>query len=394
MNDYLWEPSEHAAGEDCSAANVQQLEQSLAQFRSPRLDSVAAADALANRVAHSHWTSPFRLVFARTQTQLAVLAAAAVVALAFYFGWSVALPSSSTWNVSRISGSPRVGAIEISDRAQLHTGQSLVTDSTSRARIEVEDLGEISVSEDSRVRLLSAGPARGTLGLEQGTIHAMIWAPPQHFTVSTPGAEAVDLGCSYTLHVSPDGAGWIRVSTGWVAFTDPQAAGRESFIPVGAMCLIHSSARANPVNATNSRQSATNSPAQIGTPFYEDASETFRQSLEQFDFSDSLSAASLLDANTGSRSQALRLVLDEARQRDAITLWHLLARTDSAQRAEVYDRLAALVPPPSGIVRKTLLSSDPALAAQRREMRDLWWNALGLRDTGWWRYWERSSPPR
>ena len=393
-HDYLWDPSGETAPGDRLAADVRQLEQSLAAFRTRAANADQAADAFAEHLSRRRWTDLLRFSFAQTQTQLAFAAIAAVLLLGFYFAWSPSGSSGAAWNVSRISGSPRLGSAALSDRARLHLGQALTTDSSSQARIEVEDLGEISVAEDSRVRLLASGSASGTLGLDQGTIHAMIWAPPRRFTVRTPGAEAVDLGCSYTLHVSPEGAGWLRVSTGWVAFTDPSASGRESFIPVGAMCLLRpgKSAGANP--AANQSPAIAATRSQIGTPFYEDSSATFRQSLEQFDFGDTSATPSPTNAAEKSRALALRLLLDEARQRDAITLWHLLSRSEGADRAAVYDRLATLVPPPGGIVRNTLLSSDPALADKRREMRDLWWNALGLRDTEWWRFWERPSPPR
>ena len=393
-HDYLWDPSAKPEPGDRLAAEVQRLEHTLAPFRARAANANQSADALAEQLFRRRWNAFLRFFFAQTQTKLACAAIAALLLFGVYFAWNPAGSSGTAWNVSRISGSPRLGSVALSNRAQLHLGQSLVTDSSSQARIEVADLGEISVAEDSRVRLLASGSASGTLGLDQGTIHAMIWAPPRRFTVRTLGAEAVDLGCSYTLHVSPEGAGWLRVSTGWVAFTDPSASGRESFIPVGAMCLLRPGKSAN-INASAGQAPAiAAASSQIGTPFYEDSSATFRQSLEQFDFG----AVSPTPASTNvaekSRALALRLLLDEARQRDAITLWHLLSRTDSADRAAVYDRLAALVPPPSGIVRDTLLSSDPALANQRREMRDLWWNALGLRDTEWWRYWERPAPPR
>lgn len=393
-HDYLWDPSGQPAPGDRLAAEVQQLEHTLASFRTRAANGNLAADAFAEQLSRRRWTDFLRFSFAQTQTKLAVAAIAALLLFGVYFAWNPAGTSGAAWNVSRISGSPRLGSATISDRARFHLGQALITDSSSRARIEVEDLGEISVAEDSRVRLLASGSASGTLGLDHGTIHAMIWAPPRRFTVRTPGAEAVDLGCSYTLHVSPEGAGWLRVSTGWVAFTDPSASGRESFIPVGAMCLLRPGKSANTNASAGEAPATTAAPSQIGTPFYEDSSATFRQSLEQFDFGAASAAVSSTDAAEKARALSLRLLLDEARQRDAITLWHLLSRTDAANRAAVYDRLAALVPPPSGIVRDTLVSSDPALADQRREMRDLWWNALGLRDTEWWRYWERPAPPR
>ena len=77
----------------------------------------------------------------------------------------------------------------------------------------------------------------------------------------------------------------------------------------------------------------------------------------------------------------LETVLDEARKRDALTLWHLLARTDASQRVLVYTRLARFVPPPSGVTEEGILRLDSG-------MMDRWWNELGFDDIAVWRRWE------
>jgi hypothetical protein len=85
-------------------------------------------------------------------------------------------------------------------------------------------------------------------------------------------------------------------------------------------------------------------------------------------------------------AEALDTVLSEARPSDGLTLWHLLSRTENNERAEVYARFAALVPPPPGVTRDGILVLDP-------QMLDLYWNALDLGDISLWRYWEQSSDP-
>jgi hypothetical protein len=55
---------------------------------------------------------------------------------------------------------------------------------------------------------------------------------------------------------------------------------------------------------------------------------------------------------------ALARVLPLARPDDAISLWHLLARTTGADRVAVYDRLIALVPLPDGVTREAVLRLD------------------------------------
>ena len=209
---------------------------------------------------------------------------------------------------------------------------------------------EVDVS--TRLRLVEARDSRGQLALDRGTIRAAIWAPPGQFIVDTPSAVAVDLGCAYTLTVDDSGAGLVRTTLGWVGF---RLDGRESFIPAGAVC-------------------ATRPGIGPGTPYFDDASEPFRLALAKLDFD-----------REGPELQEtqLRLVLSEARPRDVLTLWHLLTRLGRRDRAWVYDRLAALVAPPTGVTRDGVLGGD-------RQMLDLWWNRLGLGDTSLWRTFERS----
>jgi FecR-like protein len=292
-------------------------------------------------------------------------AAVAVVLLALIVGGIVSFyptrisPSGPGWEVARLAGTPQIGTRFITagqSTTKLRVGQTLETDGTSRASISQTDLGEIKVEPNSRVRLLQTDDHHKRIQLDIGTIRAMIWAPAGEFVVDTPSAVAVDLGCAYTLQVAADGSGTIRTTLGWVGF---HLNGRESFIPAGAMC-------------------PTRPKVGPGTPYFEDASQSFRAALGDLDFA----AQSSED-----RAASLEIILTQARARDGLTLWHLLSRTEGAERAAVYDRFAALVPPPPGVTRDGILRLD-------QSMLDLWWNALNLGDIYLWRYWEQSSSPR
>ena len=136
-----------------------------------------------------------------------------------------------------------------------------MTDDGSRAKMEVGDIGEVTVDE----RRVSASSRRATghhrLALERGTLHAAITAPPGQFVVNTPSATATDLGCIYSLHVDEDGSGMLSVEVGWVAFEER---GRESFVPAGA----------------SSRTDRINGP---GTPRYDDTDREFREAIDDID---------------------------------------------------------------------------------------------------------------
>ena len=349
-NDYLWDGSGEPDPE------LQRIEKSLAQFRyRGEMPDFPVANFLPSKPSHfafftSGWTPRFA---AATLLLLALTASGLLLRLA-----PVELSNTQVWDVARLSGAPRVGNFSLasdSSKAQLRVGQLMVTDNSSRASLNVAAVGEIYVDPDSRVRLVESGSNRSRLALELGTIHAAIWASPGEFVVDTPSASAVDLGCAYTLHVNEDGSGMLRTTLGWVGF---HSDGHDSFIPAGAM--------------------STTRPVQgPGTPYFEDASGQLRSALHAFDF-ESLSAAD--------RQQALRVILAQARRRDAFTLWHLLFRVNDEERPLLYDRLASLVPPPAGVTREgTLALNSP--------MMDAWWNAFDLGDISVWRFWEQKQAP-
>ena len=113
-----------------------------------------------------------------------------------------------------------------------------------------------------------------------------------------------------------------------------------------------------------------------GTPFFEDASPALQASLARFDTE---------PANDEARAAALEEVLQQARERDGLTLWHLLARTNAAERNHVFDRMAKLIPPPREVTREGILRGE-------RAMLDAWWEKLELGSPSWWRLWKAPLP--
>jgi hypothetical protein len=215
--------------------------------------------------------------------------------------------------------------------------------------LNLNDVGEVEVEPNTRLSVLAIRPDEQRLALDHGTIHALIWAPPGRFIVNTPSAQTVDLGCQYTLKVDADGVGLVEVSVGWVAFENE---GRESFIPADAACI-------------------TRPGKGPGIPYYQDASSELIDALHRF------------DANAD--QSAIAVIIEKARTRDAISLWHLLRRVQPDDRGRAYDRLAQFVTMPASVTREGVLEADP-------KMIDTLWNTLDLGDTSWWRMWKSRGP--
>ncbi len=201
-DDYLWDGSGEPDPE------IQKLETALGRFRhnqpAPAFDQLAQIPQVKVRK---------RFFNLRFSFQLAAVAATLVIAATVFYFLRRPMPggeSGPAWDVARLAGAPKIGWKVIgadAGVAKLSVGQTLVTDSSSRASITLEETGRVEVDAGSRLRLVANGPGRKRLSLERGTIHATIWAPPGEFVVDTPSAVAVDLGCVYTLHVDDSGAG-------------------------------------------------------------------------------------------------------------------------------------------------------------------------------------------
>lgn len=229
----------------------------------------------------------------------------------------------STWRVAAAASAPaRV----------IRAGETLTTAATAPAVLDVGTIGRVEVAGGTRVRLLAARTTEHRLALDRGSISARISAPPRLFIVETPSGTAVDLGCAYTLDVDSAGNSAIHVSLGWVSFEDR---GRTSLIPAG-------------MSATARRGTG------IGTPVMDDAAAAFRAAVAAYD---------------GGDDSALGGILEAARPRDAVTLWHLVQRTRGEARARTFARLAGLVPPPEGLGAASPAIDDP-------RMMELWWVKL------------------
>lgn len=320
-DDYLWD------GSGTPDPEVERLENLLTRFRydqrAPKFPAVVTFPT----------GSPLR----RFAWPLSVAAAALI---AFVMLWTWFLFPRGSWTIAEVDGSPTISDQIAKQRERWQVGQKLETDSSSRVQFTVRGLGLIDVDPDSRLTLLHATASQQQIRLDRGTIRAQIVAPPYVFLVRTPTAYAMDMGCAYTLHVNDDGSGVLRVTIGWV---DLQHDGVQALVPAGA--------------AAESRPGIG-----PGAPYFQDASQQFRDALELVNFD---------RAEPQARSAALATLLEEARPRDAFTLLNLFRRVDAADRGRLYDRLAALVPPPPGATREGAVDGD------WRKLEP-WWDSLGI----------------
>lgn len=266
--------------------------------------------------------------FEMGRPRLLALAAIAIVAIGGVVFWSI--NRIAPYDVVRVDDSYDVDRVSV--------GEWIETGAATRARIRIGDIGTVDIAPNTRMQLLAARPTEHRLNLARGSISAQILAPPRLFFVETASSTIVDLGCAYTMEVDEAGSGRLRVTSGWASLEWGKL---ESLVPAGASC-------------------PTRPEVGPGTPAFDDASERLRQALLEFDYS-------------GAGSRAVDVVLSESRQRDTLTLWHLLSRVGPDDRPRIFDRMVELTPLPNGVTREKALSLDPAtLKLWREELAWTW----------------------
>lgn len=255
----------------------------------------------------------------------------AVVLVAVLLAW-LKPSSSNNWELEAADGLPRLGSRSITEVQAVGIGDLIETDSVSRGILRNSAVGEIELEPNSKLRLIDTHADEHRFSLDRGALKASTWVPPRIFVIELPSATAVDLGCEYRLWVDSLGNGTILVTAGWVALEWDD---KFSLVPASGMCLTRKSFGP-------------------GTPYAESSSDSLKAALRRFDFEE------------GGNS-ALQTILLEATTGDAVTLWHLLHRTEGDEREAVFGTFSHLLPPPAGVTWEGILRLDD-------RMMEAWWN--------------------
>lgn len=235
-------------------------------------------------------------------------------------------PSSSAGlGLKVLAGSPRAGEQTLSGETFLKEGQWLVTDTQSAVMLRVGEIGQVRVEPRSRLRIVSTSDHLHRLELQEGMIHAAVWAPSRQFVVETPAGSAVDLGCEYTLAVDDRGHAMLCVETGWVSLEHQK---RATLVPSGAQCEMRPGIGP-------------------GTPYLAGASTDYVEMLRSFDFEPE-------------KAQSVSALIDLASPCDAFSLVYLVGRVEPHERGRIFDRVTELYPPWEGITRAGIVALEAA----------------------------------
>lgn len=328
-SDYLYDP---ASPPD---ADIAALEALLRPASSRGTPALSADELLALRPAHVRWRVPRGL-------------AAAVTVLAIGTALLLARTSQGApWSVRGIRGLTTTTDAAGRRASALQAGGAVQTSADGAARLAIGTVGHAELGGDTRVRLLRAAPTELRLALERGSMHASVDAPPRLFLVEAAGALATDLGCEYRLSTTRDGGARLEVLEGEVELARN---GIVSVVPAGNVSTV-----------------AAGSATRPSLPVPLNADTALVRAVNAFD--------------RQADSAAIADVVRAADARSTITLWHLLGRAPAAYRGMVYDRLAALSPPPASVTRERAIEGGSyALQRWRTELQRSW-----AHEPPWWR---------
>jgi FecR protein len=342
-NDYLW--TKHGEPD----AEIARLESLLSPYA---FDTNTLTDVRARPNRALPAGIPGR---ARTHTRrrLLISTTAAFAALLVIVGWlnmRLQWPMAQAWSVKPVSGTITIDDRILSGRSLLSPGGVLRTGEHSAVQIEVARIGRVVVGQDSQVELVETRTGHHRLRLDHGQMSAKIWAPAASFGVQTPLANALDIGCEFTLSVTSAGSGLLQVRHGWVEL---EKYGLQSLIPEGA-------------------QAELDSKSGPGTPFDDHATARFRAALKAID---------ALGRSVPANDPAIEQLAEASSAKDAITLISLLTRYPQLADTPIYDRAIEVLPPPDGLTRD-------AVRYKNQVLMDDWWHKLPYsRVKSWWLRW-------
>lgn len=336
-DDYLWNRS----GRD---PEIERLEALLAPFRAP--------SATRPRCATRRPARP-RLRAARS---LAVAASIAILLFApLALSWRLAWPEDGAWAVSGSEGEALLGGRALRAGDALPPRVELRTGDASGVEFRIARIGQARLGPRSRLRIERTGPGEHRVVLVEGTLKVRVWAPPRRFGVRLAQTELVDLGCAFEVHAAPDGSGWLRVQSGWVAV---ETGAREVLVP----------ARARVSLAVGGIPS---------TPYDEAASEAFVDALRVID-----ARRAAVDPN----GEEVRRLIAAARAEDAISLLSLLTHHPALARGPIFDHLERQWPGTPAVDREAAVRGATAAL-------EPWWRALPYpRVKRWWLHWRDALP--
>jgi len=278
-----------------------------------------------------------------------IMAAGLAASLLLFVGhrYRLAWDEGQPWQVSSLSIS------ETTLTSLVAPGGLLETNQQQSLSIDVARIGHMTLSPNSKLRLLETRANRHRVNLESGHLRATIWAPPGYFGVTTGTAELIDLGCDFELWKNTDGNGRVHVRSGWVAY---KIGAYEVLVPAGYEMKFNAQ--------------------RPFTPLRPDTNLDFAKAVRAFE------QVAQPEVSAIALSLAADRVAGAAQDADAFTLLSLLTQYPQLAASALYPRLGIALKIPS-----IDLQHRNAWAAGNLNAMNSWWDRYPTQPKNWWANW-------
>lgn len=252
-----------------------------------------------------------------------------VIIAAGYFIYDFTL-INSPWKVRTITGKVLVnGQLNISERWE--ENESLVTDSFSKAVVNVPGTARIEVNSNSFLILQKAKDKQNRIKISKGKLRVINNSLMPYLSIEADHSVIHDRGGTFEIAINDNTTTSVEVEYGYLEI---EQKGRNYFIDKGYTCDIRQNYHP-------------------GTPYRIDASEELKNEVRKFDYE-----------NGGDNS--VQQIISLSTESDMLTLLSLIERVSSSYRSILFSKIAAYFPPPAKVTLEGIIKLD-------RDMLEQWW---------------------
>lgn len=240
---------------------------------------------------------------------------------------------NSPWDIKPERGTYKINGLE-TDLRLLDEGDRIETGNGSRLRVNIPNAGRFELDENSSVTLQKAKDEDNILRLNYGTLSVFSSVFQPGLTVNSDSVTVHDPGSIFKVSLDKKSQTTVEVVIGLV---DVTFMSKTVKIARGYKCDI-------------------SEDKGIMIPYHKYASVTFMDALNNFE-------------NGNNPEQNLQMIIQSAKETDALTLLCLLGEVKPNNRLILFDKLNELFLMPTGVTQQGVMQLNP-------EMLNQWWDEI------------------
>lgn len=246
-----------------------------------------------------------------------------------YFVYDFSL-INSPWKVRTITGNVLInGQIRTNERWE--ENESMVTDSYSKAVINVPKTGRIEVDPNSFLILLKAKDNGNRIKFLKGSIRVINSNLLPYLTIEIENFLIYDRGGTFEITIDDNSYTNVTVEYGYLEI---EQKGRKFFVDEGYTCQIRPNTHP-------------------GIPHRVDAPDELKSEIRKLDYE-------------GGGDESVQKIISIATESDMLTLLGLIPKSSESYRAVLFNKISAYYPPPPGVTLEGIVKLDP-------DMLEKWW---------------------